>query len=93
MTRAAMQHEHTTPLVSIAAPGARPILAGLRVGQVVTGHLGRPMRVLDVDEYVISGDEVCGPYAALSPIDEPGMRVIWPRHWYTAHGEQLRMFS
>lgn len=93
MTRAARQHEHTTPLVSIAAPGARPILAGLRVGQVVTGRLGRSMRVLAVDEYVISGDEVCGPYAALSPLGEPGMRVIWPRHWYVAQGEQLRMFS
>lgn len=50
MTRAARQHEHTTPLSAIAAPGARPILAELRVGQVVTGRLGRPMRVLAVDD-------------------------------------------
>jgi len=93
MTRAAMQHEHTTPISVIPAPGARPILAGLRVGQVVTGHLGRQMRVLAVDEYVICTNTANGPYAALSPLDDPGMRVIWPRHWYTAHGEQVRMFA
>lgn len=28
-----------------------------------------------------------------APGTECVVRVIWPRHWYTAHGETMRMFA
>lgn len=87
-----LPRERTVALPSLRH-GPRPRLEGLRVGQVVTGRAGRSFRVLATDEHVIQGDTATGPYALLVAQDDPAVRVIWPRHWYTALGETGRLFA
>ena len=89
MTAAA--HEATVPLATL--PRGRQRLAGLSPGQVVYGRAGRALRVVRIDEYVVTGSEATGPYAVLQACDDPAVRVIWPRHWYAAPGETGRLFA
>ena len=85
--------ENTIPLASLPSPGRRPHVDGMQVGQLVYSSYGRRMRVCETDEWVIVGGKATGPYARLSACDAPDLQVIWPRHWYTAHGETLEMFA
>jgi hypothetical protein len=74
-------------------PRRRPGVPGLRAGQVVTSHHGRRMRVLRTDEWVIQNKSATGPYAHLQALDDRACRVIWPRAWYLATGDQLNLFE
>lgn len=67
---------------------------GIKVGQIVTGRLGRRMRVLNNSEFVNYQDgHREGPYCLLQAIDDKHCTVIWPRDWYQAQGETLELFA
>ncbi len=85
--------EVTVRLMDLPPPGQRPSVPGLQVGQLVTGHAGRRLRVVKTDEWVISGDQLdaTGPYATLQAQDDDQVRVIWPRAWYAAAGDQMHL--
>lgn len=85
--------EITIAAASLPLPKKRPTVPGIKVGEPVVGRLGRPMKVLSVDEWVVVGDRATGPYCSLTPTD--GKQVagpfIWPRSWYSKIGENLQL--
>lgn len=91
--------EATILFDALPMPGQRAAVPGLQRGQVVVAlSSGRRMRVLKTDEWVIAshGDdadqtEATGPYAVLQALDDKNCRVIWPRAWYAAAGDQLAL--
>jgi hypothetical protein len=73
-------------------PRRRPAVPNIHVGQVVSGvKYGRRFKVLATDEWVVINDKATGPYARLQALDDKHCRVIWPRAWYTAAGQQLAL--
>jgi hypothetical protein len=87
--------ETTIPLDSLPRPGKLPHVPGIALGDVVTGHKGRRMRVTRTDEWVICGDRATGPYCHLVALDDckAVSNVIWPRSWYAKRGESLELFA
>ena len=69
----------------------RPKVPGLFAGDIVIGNMGRRMRILNSDEWVIIEGRAAGPYCRLQAIDDDRVVVIWPRSWYCKHGESLEL--
>ncbi len=92
-----MTTEREIPLDQL--PRKRPAVPGLQVGQIVYSRHGRRMRVAAVDTWLTFGwlphhDRIArGPFATLVALDDRDCTVIWPREWYTAEGETMRLFD
>ena len=64
---------------------------GMESGDIVIGRMGRRMRVLNCNEWVIVRDKATGPYCRLQATDDQSVIVIWPRSWYCKPGESLEL--